>query len=110
MTTGDVADRVGHREHGQAERKSYPKKPDAEIWESGGQNRAPAAAKYEPERPKEFGDHAPRRVILHGSWLLPAFLPLYSTRQERVGLFALRGPVGLRLYSSCTRRCQTSSL
>src|ERR1041384_1707269 len=90
MTTGDVADRVGHREHGQAERKSYPKEPDTQIWESGGENRAPAAAKYEPERAKEFGDHAPRRVILHGSWLLPPFLPLYSTLTGTRRLFALR--------------------
>src|ERR1043165_9930885 len=83
MTTGDVADRVGHREHGQAERKSYPQEPDAEIWESGGQNRAPAAAKYEQERPKEFGDHAPRRVILYGSWLLLPFMPLYQKLTAR---------------------------
>jgi hypothetical protein len=54
MTTGDVADRVGHREHGEPERERHAEQADADVREGGRQHRAAAAAEDEPERADEL--------------------------------------------------------
>ena len=54
----DVADGIGHREHGQAEGEGDPEEADAERRKGGGQHRAAAAAEGKPEGAEELGSGA----------------------------------------------------
>jgi hypothetical protein len=70
MTTRDMADCVGHREHRQTEGEGHPEEPNAEVWEPCGQDGTATAPEHKPERPEKFGHYPSRHVVLHGTWLL----------------------------------------
>jgi len=55
MTAGNVADRVGHRQHGQAERERYAGEADADLRKGRRQHGTAATTEHEPERADEFG-------------------------------------------------------
>ncbi len=46
----DVADGVGHRQHGQAEGQGHAEEADPDLGESRGEHGAAAAAEHQPER------------------------------------------------------------
>ena len=56
VTAGNVADGIGHREHGQAEGERDANPADADIRKAGCENGTAAAAEYEPESSKGFSD------------------------------------------------------
>ena len=49
-----MADSERHGQDSQAEGQSYTRKPDAQSGKSSCEDRAPATAEYQPERPKAF--------------------------------------------------------
>ena len=61
----DMADRIGHGQHRQAERGRDAKKADPETGEARGKNGAAAAAEGQPERSEKFGDDAPTHIAIH---------------------------------------------
>src|SRR3954449_10410 len=71
MTARDVADRIGHRQHGQTEGEGYSEKADPKIRECRREHRRAAASESQPERAKEFSGNAPRHVRVHGYGLPP---------------------------------------
>ena len=56
MPAGNAADRIGHRQHGQAEGERDADEADAEFRKGGGENGAAAAAEHQPERTEKFGE------------------------------------------------------
>ena len=54
MTAGNASDRIGHGQNRQAESKSNAEKPNAELWETGSENRAATATEDKPERSQKF--------------------------------------------------------
>jgi hypothetical protein len=65
MPARDMADGVGHRQHGQAKGEGNAEKSDPQAGKRGGEHRRTAAAKHQPERPEEFGGDPPSRVGAH---------------------------------------------
>src|SRR5437868_3929229 len=65
MSSGNMADRVGHRQHGQSKRERDTEKADAEIGKTCRQDRGATAAQDQPQRAKELGDNAPQHVAVH---------------------------------------------
>ena len=65
MPAGDVPDRVGHRQDGQAERECHADEPDAQLREGRRKHCAAATAEDQPERSQEFGDKAPLHIVVH---------------------------------------------
>src|SRR3974390_3318641 len=70
MTSGEMTDRIGHCQHGQAESQGYTEQSDTDMRESGRDHCAAASAKRQPERAyalgrKTFSVHhdPPERVI-----------------------------------------------
>ena len=63
VTARDVADRVSHRKHGQAERQRYAGQADPDVdpvlQEDASEHGAAAAAEYEPESADELGREFP---------------------------------------------------
>jgi len=54
VTAGDVANGVGHREHGQTEGEGDPDEADPQLRIRRGQHRGAAAPEHEPRSPDEF--------------------------------------------------------
>lgn len=48
MTSRDMADRIGRREHREAEGKRDARKPDADVRKRGGNHRAAASSQHKP--------------------------------------------------------------
>src|SRR5262249_50068256 len=71
VAAGDMSDREGHGEHGQAKGERHSHEADAEILECRGDHRAAAAAKYEPERADEFRTERFCHVRTPDDWTLP---------------------------------------
>ena len=55
MTAGNVADGIGHRDDAQPERQRHPDQSDTDLREAGGDHRAAASCKGQPERPDRLG-------------------------------------------------------
>src|SRR3954451_20929022 len=55
MAAGNVADRIGHAQHGQAECQGYPDEANADVREFRREHGTAAAAQDEPEGADEFG-------------------------------------------------------
>ena len=58
MTTGDVADGIGHRQDRQSEGQGYAQQANAEGGERRGKHRAAATAEDQPEGAEELGGTA----------------------------------------------------
>jgi hypothetical protein len=58
-----VADGIGHRQDGEAERQCDAGKADTELRKGGGENGAAAAAENEPERAEELGSQPLRHSV-----------------------------------------------
>src|SRR5256885_185118 len=54
MTSRDVADRIGHRQHGQAKSERHTEQTNAYAGERGGNYGAATASENQPERTEEF--------------------------------------------------------
>src|ERR1700688_316531 len=48
MTSRDMADRIGHGEHREAEGKRHAKKPDADVRKRGRNHRAATSSQHKP--------------------------------------------------------------
>src|SRR5580698_1536300 len=56
VRTGNAGTRVGHRYYRQAEGQCHPQEADTEPRESGCQDSATAAPKYQPKGTEKFGE------------------------------------------------------
>jgi CubicO group peptidase (beta-lactamase class C family)/inosine-uridine nucleoside N-ribohydrolase len=101
VAAGDVPDREGHREHGQAERQRHAEQPDADLRECGGEHGAATTAEDEPERADELRGAlaaAPAPVLLStdlGNEIDDQYLLLHllaSPRVTVVGIAAAQAP------------------
>ena len=63
MAARDMADRVGHGQHGQAEGQRHADEADAELGKGRGQHGRAAAAENQPGRADEFGRKLARHCI-----------------------------------------------
>ena len=59
VPAADVADGVGHGEHGQAEGEGDAEVADADVRDPGGQDGGAAAAEHQPEGAEELGREPP---------------------------------------------------
>ena len=71
MAAGDVADREGHGEDGEAEGESYADEADSQTGEGCGEDSASAASEDKPEGAEELRSCAFREV--HCGYLLFLF-------------------------------------
>ena len=87
----DVADGVGHREDGEAERERHAEEAEAERVarlaprEVGGQHGGTTATEDQPERAERFGDEL--LAHLHGAPLRAELPPTSTTRTTLGGSF-----------------------
>ena len=54
MAAGNMADRIGHGYDAQAERQRHADQADTDLRKAGGDDRAAASRKSEPERADRF--------------------------------------------------------
>jgi len=66
MAARDVADGVGHRQHGEAEGEGDAEEADPQFRKGRGEDGRTAAAEGQPERTEEFGGRPTHRIVIHG--------------------------------------------
>src|SRR5215475_6857949 len=78
MTAGNMADRVGHGQNGQAKRKGHAEQPDPHLGKGGRDDRAATATEGQPERAYRLGR---KTLSVHGNPPLRAPPRRYIERQ-----------------------------
>jgi hypothetical protein len=67
VAAADVADRVSHRQNGQAECEGNSKQPNADLWKCRGEYRAAAPTEDKPECTDKLGGRSTK--LRHGDLL-----------------------------------------